>query len=246
MSIISSPQNPVVKRIRSLAEKKYRVETGLFVAEGEKVLARAKTSGWQPETVLSTGAASPWGVNGLLTVTADVMTKVSAQKNPPALLATFAQRLAPRIEAKGIWLALEEMRDPGNLGTIIRTADAVGVSGVILVGTSCDPWGPDCVRATMGSIFAVPICQMVNGDFPALVRHWPGETVGTHLGASLDYRRTYSLPTLVVMGSEARGLSREVAEVCSTLVRIPMREGIESLNVAIAAGLMLYEVARLR
>ncbi|MGH6820168.1 MAG: TrmH family RNA methyltransferase [Methylocella sp.] len=244
MAPISSPQNPTIKLIRSLAHKKYREETGLFVAEGDKVLARAYSLGWVPETFVSTGPASPWGGARLLEVTHEVMASLSAQNNPPPMLGVFRQRWQESVDAVGLWLALEDMRDPGNLGTIIRTADAAGASGVILAGHSCDPWSRDCVRATMGSIFAVPLVRMPVPSLIDLCRNWPGETTGTHLQGTEDYRRPYGDPALIVMGSEGGGLSDGLAKACSALVRIPMREGPDSLNVAVAAGLMLFEARR--
>ena len=143
-----------------------------------------------------------------------------------------------------MWVGLEDMRDPGNLGTIIRTADAVAASGVILVGQSCDAYGRDCVRATTGSIFAVPLVRMDSQAFTALCKGWPGDVIGTDMKASEDFRRTYRSPALLVMGSEGHGLSENVSEACKTMVRIPMPGGAESLNVATAAALMLYEAAK--
>ena len=242
--IVSSLQNPAIKLIRSLANKKYRNETGLFVAEGENVLQRAHSLGWTPETVVSTGVPSPWGDARLLQVTPSVMDSLSTQSNPLPMLGVFRQRWHERAESSGLWLALEDMRDPGNLGTIIRTADAAGAAGVILAGQSCDPWSPESVRATMGSIFAMPLVRMPVATLIELCRNWPGETVGTHVKGTDDYRRSYRSPTLIVMGSEGSGLSQKLAQSCSTLVRIPMREGIDSLNVAVAAGLILFEVRR--
>ena len=244
MPPISSLQNPTIKLIRSLAEKKYRQDTGLFVAEGEKVLHRAHGLGWIPETLVSTGPASPWGDARLLVVTPEVMASLSAQNNPPPMLGVFRQRWRERVEPMGLWLALEDMRDPGNLGAIIRTADAVGAAGVVLAGQSCDPWSRECARATMGSIFAVPLVRMPARSLIDLCQTWPGETVGAHLQGTEDYRRSYRDPTLIVMGSEGRGLSDALAKACSTLVRIPMRDGPDSLNVAVAAGLMLFEVRK--
>ena len=244
MLVITSPQNPTIKMIRSLADKKHRQETGLFLAEGEKVLDRARAEGWEPAYVLATGHVAPWGQAHVLRVDDGVMASVSSQKNPPSVAAVFRQSWTETVTPDGVWVALEDMRDPGNLGTIIRTADAAGASGVILAGQSCDPWGPDCVRATMGSIFAVPLVKMPHREFLDLCRGWPGEVVGTHLGATASYRRSYGRPALLVMGSEGRGLSAEAAAACSLLVRIPMAGGAESLNVAVATALMLYETVK--
>ncbi|MGQ0486573.1 MAG: TrmH family RNA methyltransferase [Hyphomicrobiales bacterium] len=241
---ITSLQNPTIKLIRSLAEKKYREETGLFVAEGAEVLARARREGWVPTYLVSTAAAGPWGKAERLAVAEKVMQSLSAQRNASSALGVFKQRFADRIEPKGVWIALEEMRDPGNLGSIVRTADAVAAEGVIVVGAACDPYSRECVRASMGSIFGMPIARLAGGQFIGLCRSWPGDVIGTHLQATEDYRRTYNLPALLVMGSEGHGLSDGLAAACSTLVRIPMKGGAESLNVAVAAGLMLYEIGR--
>ena len=244
MAQVMSSQNPAIKLIRSLAEKKFRQETGLFVAEGWEMLDRARTAGWVPEHLVSTEAISAWGQTRPILVTEKIMEGLSGQNNPHNVIATFGQRYVGEVPPNGVWVALENMRDPGNLGTIIRTADAVAASGVIIVGQSCDPYSGDCVRATTGSIFGVPLVRLETAAFIALCKTWPGEVVGTHLKGNEDFRRTYKFPTLLVMGSERRGLSDELAEACNTLVRIPMPGGAESLNVATATALMLYELRR--
>ena len=241
---VTSPHNPTIKLIRSLAEKRYRLEHGLFIAEGEKVLDRARREGWEPDYLLTTTDAEPWGKAALMRIDDKMMASVSAQKNPPRQIGVFRQRWCPYADPNGCWVALEDMRDPGNLGTIIRTADAAGAAGIILVGQSCDPWGPECVRATMGSIFGVPLVKVLLADFLDLCRAWPGETVGTHLQATQSFRRNYKSPALLVMGSEGKGLSDQAAKACSSLVRSPMQDGAESLNVAIATALILYEALK--
>ena len=241
---LTSTQNPTIKLIRSLAEKKYRQQTELFVAEGEKVLARARAEGWVPEYLVSTRSIEPWSSAKLVTVDDRVMASLSSQTNAPDQIGVFKHRWRADVEPHGVWVALEDMRDPGNLGTIIRTADAVAAKGVILAGQSCDPWGPDCVRASMGSIFGVPLVRMETSALIALCERWPGEVIGTHLEATEDYRRPYASPALMVLGSEGRGLSKELAKACRVLVRIPMRGGAQSLNVAVAAGIMLYEIVK--
>ena len=241
---VTSPHNPTIKLIRSLAEKRHRQEHGLFIAEGERVLARARAEGWEPDYLLTTTDAEPWGKASLMRIDGKMMASVSAQKNPPRQIGVFRQRWCPDADPNGCWVALEDMRDPGNLGTIIRTADAAGAAGIVLVGQSCDPWGPECIRATMGSIFGVPLVKLQLADFLDLCRAWPGESVGTHLQATVSFRRNYKSPALLVMGSEGKGLSDQVAEACSSLVRIPMKDGAESLNVAIATALILYEALK--
>ncbi|MBM3520743.1 MAG: RNA methyltransferase [Alphaproteobacteria bacterium] len=244
MTAITSAQNPAIKAIRALSEKKHRTDSGLFLAEGEKVLARARDLGWEPETVLAMGPVAPSGKARVITVSEEVMAAVSGQRNPPPVAATFRQRWQPKVTESGLWLALDELRDPGNLGTIIRTADAVGAAGIILAGNCADPYGPDCVRATMGSIFALPLVRLGIGELAGLCRSWPGETVAAVVDGAADYRKSYGAPTLLAIGSEGRGLVPDVAQACATRVRIPMQGGPQSLNVAIATALLLFEIRR--
>jgi RNA methyltransferase, TrmH family len=241
---ITSTQNPHIKLIRSLSDKKARREHGLFVVEGLQMLERALACGWAPEHLVATKPPGLWDAVRPLIVSDKLMAEISAQNNPHDVLATFKQRLQPHPGKEGLWLALEDIRDPGNLGTILRTADAVGTDGIILVGDCCDPYSPECVRASTGSIFAVTLTRMLAPQFVDFLKSWPGESVGTAMNAKANYRRDYERPTLLVMGSESRGLSRAVAEACETLVSIPMREGVESLNVATATALMLFEATR--
>jgi RNA methyltransferase, TrmH family len=244
MPAITSSQNPTVKLVRSLAEKKFRRETGLFVAEGWDMLDRARKAGWLPEHLLSTEPISAWGAIEPLLVSDKVMASLSGLNNPHTALATFRQRFATGISRKGVWVALEDMRDPGNLGTIIRTADAVGASGVALIGDCCDPFSGDCVRATTGSIFGVPLVRMEASAFAELCRAWPGDVIGTAMKANEDYRRSYKSPALLLMGSEGAGLSATLSAACNAMARIPMAGDAESLNVATATALMLYEIQR--
>jgi RNA methyltransferase, TrmH family len=241
---ITSPQNPHVKLVKSLEDKKARREHGLFVAEGLDMLERAAACGWEPELYLATKPAWIWDAHKPVLVSDKIMSTLSAQNNAHDVLATFKQRWQARPGKDGIWLALEEIRDPGNLGTIIRTADAAGAAGVILAGDCCDPYAPECVRASTGSIFAVPLVKMPTVQFVEFLSSWQGESVGTSMSAKASYRRPYKLPTLIVMGSESRGLTTPVAAACKTLVSIPMRKDVESLNVATASALMLFEATR--
>ena len=237
---ITSAQNHHIKLVRSLDDKKARREHGLFVVEGLAMLERALHFGWVPELLLATKPQSLWDDVKPIIVSEKLMGEISAQNNPHDVLATFKQRLQPHPNKDGLWLALEDIRDPGNLGTIIRTVDAADAAGIILVGDCCDPYSPECVRASTGSIFAVPLTRMPQDSFVGFLNSWPGETVGTVMSAKANYKRSYEQPTLIVMGSESRGLSKTVSATCNTLVSIPMREGVESLNVATATAIMLY------
>lgn len=258
--IITSLTNDRIKAIRALEMRKVRKETGLFVAEGTSLLVTARDHGFVPETLVYQAGAAGGGVarglvkhaleagSDVLEVSEPVLAKLASKDNPQSLLGVFRQQFAPapdpaKLTSADTWLALEEIRDPGNLGTIIRTADAVGLSGIILVGTTCDPYALESIRATMGSIFAVPIVKLDRDSFFTLAKAWPGEVIGTHLDAREDFRRTqYNGRELIVMGSEGPGLSGGAAAVCSTLVKIPMAGALDSLNLAIATALMLYQV----
>jgi len=258
--VITSLTNDRVKAIRALDMRKVRKETGHFVAEGAAILVTAREAGFAPETlVYQTGAAASaiphalieWALRAgteCLEVSDSVLAKLASKDNPQSMLGVFRQRWGeppapssvPRV---GVWLALEEVRDPGNLGTMIRTLDAVGALGVILIGACCDPYSREAVRATMGSIFAVPIVRMERGEFLAWRAAWAGDVVGTHLGAEDDFRKVaYKGPVLLVMGSEGPGLSAELARAATRLVKIPMAGRLDSLNLAVAAALVLYQI----
>lgn len=258
---ITSLTNDRVKAIRALEMRKERKETGLFVAEGASILVTARDAGFAPETLVHlVGAADSGIAKGLLAwadrtraevleVSEAVLGKLAAKDNPQTMLGVFRQRWAdlPAIgrpqPADRCWVVLEEVRDPGNLGTIVRTADAVGAAGVILVGTCCDPYSRECVRATMGSIFTVPIARASLDGFLAWRATWPGDVIGTHLTGSTDFRAVaYDTPTLLVMGSEGPGLSDAMAAACTRLVKIPMAGSLDSLNLAVATALALYQI----
>jgi TrmH family RNA methyltransferase len=261
---ITSLQNERVKLMRSLEMRKVRRETGLFVAEGASVLVTARDAGWAPKTLAFLAGSAQTGVARALLewaqaagaecleVSEVVLAKLAAKDNPQTMLASFEQRWAHEpgpaaVADSAVWLALEAVRDPGNLGTIVRTSDAVGAAGVILVGNCVDPYAREAVRASMGSIFNVPVVRMAPERFQTWSRTWRGDIVGTQPAAREDFRKAaYRAPTLLLMGSEGPGLSPELAAVCTRLVRIPMAGRLDSLNLAVATGLMLYEIRRER
>ena len=257
---ITSLTNDRVKAIRALEMRKIRKETGLFVAEGVSLLITARDQGFVPETLLYQAGSAESGIyRGLVTwalkegsevleVSEAVLAKLASKDNPQTMLGVFKQRFAAPPEPKKVakdatWLALEDVRDPGNLGTIVRTADAVGCAGIILVGTCCDPYALECVRASMGSIFAVSLVKMEREVFLALVKAWPGDVVATHLDAVEDFRKvSYRAPELLVMGSEGPGLTDSLAHAATKKVKIPMSGQLDSLNLAIATALTLYQI----
>ena len=257
---VSSVANPIVKSIRALAQKKAREREGVFVAEGLKLALDALDGGWTIRTLVVSASNGPreridevsarvHAAGGLVLQVADkVLAAISRRDNPQTVIAVVEERVG-RVEPQAgqTWVALERVRDPGNLGTIIRTADALGLAGVVLVGECVDPFGVETVRATMGSLFHVPLARVgALAPLAETFRAAGGQVVGTHLDGAVDHRRIdWTLtPALVVMGNEARGLSHEAAAACDALALIAMGGRADSLNLAVCAGIVLFEARR--
>jgi TrmH family RNA methyltransferase len=254
---VTSLTNPTVKAVRGLHLRKERDETGLFVAEGLKAVIEGIETGHTPRILmhgdeaaghplLKRAVAATLAANGeVIEVTEGILAKVSRRDNPQAVVGVFEQVFlalsAIEPQAARCWVALHRVRDPGNLGTIVRTADAAGCGGVILVGECCDPYSVEAVRATMGSIFAVPLIKASEPEFAAWRNGWPGSVVGTLLSAQVDHRQAdYARPTLILMGNEQQGLPPDMAALCDVNVKIPMRGRADSLNLSVATGIMIY------
>jgi TrmH family RNA methyltransferase len=257
MDVIDSTHNPLVKLLRGLERRKERRESGLFVAEGLAVLAEAHRAGWTPEALLVDAerlgeeavqiAVAPHRASGTRMVAASrrVMTALSSQDNVSPVIAVFRHRLAPLPKAgeiTGTWICLEAPRDPGNLGTIIRTAHAAGVQGLMLLGNACDPYGREAVRAAMGSVFHLPLAPVTETQLERLAGGWPGDIIAADQRAKQDFRGSYRRPALILLGSEGEGLSPSIAAHATRRVAIPMPGGTESLNLAVAAALLVYEL----
>ncbi len=253
---VTSPANADVKAMRALFMRKERKETGLFLAEGLRHVLEGIACGWEltklayndkiakkPEVERARRACLQNG--GIcLEVNDAVLEKLSHKDNPQQVIGVFRQRLTrledmPRTRCI---VALEQVRDPGNLGTILRTVDGIGADGVILIDQCCDPFSSEAARASMGSLFAVPVAQTTKADFIQYIKAWQGTVVGTYLSdKTVDYRAvTYKQPVLLVMGNEQAGLSPELAAALPCLVKLPMKGRADSLNLGIATGVMLY------
>ena len=254
---ISSLTNPTVKAARALHLRKEREASGQFLAEGLKIAAEAMELGRAPRVLmfgldaadhpllrrLAAFTAEQGGE--VIEVTRDILEKVSRRDNPQTVVSVFDQHFADlaTLDPKSAtcWVALQAVRDPGNLGTIVRTADSAGCGGVILVGECCDPFSVEAVRATMGSIFAVPIYKADIPAFTALRKTWPGSVIGTLLTATHDFRAApFRAPNMILMGNEQQGLPPDLAALCDVNVKIPMRGRADSLNLAVATGIMIY------
>jgi TrmH family RNA methyltransferase len=250
---ITSLNNETVKTVRALHMRKAREECGLFLVEGLRSVTEAVDLGHTPRILLFSDKAA--GHPALkrataaamesLEVTPAILAKISRRENPQMVLGVFEQRFSGLDQLDparaGVLMGLEEVRDPGNLGTIVRTVDAAGGAGVILIGDCCDPYSVEAVRATMGSIFAVPIARVTTAAFLTWRAGWPGSVIGTLLAATRDFRSiAYRRPSLILLGNEQAGLTPALAAACDEAVKIPMRGRADSLNLAVAAGLMIY------
>jgi TrmH family RNA methyltransferase len=259
---VTSLANPLVKDIKALALKKFRDQQHAFMAEGLKLVIDALDLGWQVRTLVfaKAGRGNPAvekvaartvAAGGtVLEVSEKVLSAITRRDNPQMVVGVFSQRFAAlkdiRPKAGDVWVALDRVRDPGNLGTVLRTVDAVGAKGVILVGDTTDPFAVETVRATMGSVFAVPVAKATQDEFLAWRKGFPGLVAGTHLKGAVDYRSVdfSGKPVLLLMGNEQQGLPDELAASCDRLLRIPQAGRADSLNLAVATGVMLYEIRR--
>ncbi len=259
---VTSLANPIIKDIKALTNKKSREESGAFLAEGLKLVIDALELGWTIRTLVYAKAAKgkplveqvaakTVAAGGLvLEVSEKVIASITRRDNPQMVVGIFDQRWRPlrdvRPKAGETWVALDRVRDPGNLGTIIRTADAAGASGVILVGETTDPFSLETVRATMGSVFAVPVVKATPEEFLAWKKTAGVSVVATHLAGAVDYRTIdyKRKPIVLLMGNEQSGLPDALAKEADALARIPQAGRADSLNLAVATAVMLFEARR--
>jgi TrmH family RNA methyltransferase len=260
---ITGFSNPLVKQVRALRDKKYRRLSGQFLAEGLRILTEALDSNVVPEMLWRTAdsadhalvkrlEAAVTAAGGEVFVTsADILSKLSGKDNPGSVIGVYAEFLTPlaaldRTRAD-IWIVAQALRDPGNLGTILRTGDAVGAGGLILIDDCTDPFSVEAVRASMGALFTQTITAARWEDFIAWLRGGPGQLVGTSLNTSTDYQAArYEAPTFILVGNEAQGLPADYETRCDLLVKMPMLGRADSLNAAVATAVMAYEVLNQR
>ncbi len=257
---ITSASNPQIKTLKSLHLKKGRAETGLFLAEGARLAIEAADLGVWPEILLfAPSALERPQVRALIDqaerqrihvieTSESVLAQLSKRDNPQTVIGAYRQRLATLDALEGdTIIALEGIRDPGNLGTILRTADSTGAGGVVLIGESCDPFSVEAVRASMGSLFAM---KLARASFEELLRFKAtrnAQMIGASLkGAPFDADLPAPARAIVLMGNEQSGLPSDMEAACDLLVRLPMRGRADSLNLAIATAVMLYDLWRRR
>ena len=256
---ITGFSNPTVKFVRSLREKKHRKREGKFLAEGLRLLTDAREAGKLPELLLmaegrddhpllSTLEQAVAQAGGdIVELPLDILAKITGKDNPQSVAGVFGEwdtRLtALDRKAAPIWLVAQALRDPGNIGTMLRTGDAVGAGGLILLDDCADPFSVEAVRASMGAIFTQHVAQARWDDFIQWLRQDDGQLVAASLRDALPYRGApYAAPCFVMVGNESRGLPEEYELACDLRVTIPMLGKADSLNAAVAAAVLAYEV----
>ncbi len=260
---ITGFSNPTVKFLRSLREKKHRKAAGKFLAEGLRLLTDARDCGHLPEMLIMAQRRDPHPLlealeadvlkagGEVIETSEDILAKITGKDNPQAVAGVFAEfdtRLSAldRSAAK-IWLVAQALRDPGNLGTMLRTGDAVGAGGLILIDDCADPFSVEAVRASMGAVFTQRIAQARWEEFLPWLRGGPGQLVAASLRDAVDYRTApYQAPCFLMVGNESRGLPLEYEMACDLRVTMPMKGRADSLNAAVAGAVLAYEaLARL-
>jgi TrmH family RNA methyltransferase len=256
---VTAFSNPTVKLLRSLRDKKARRTEGLFLAEGLRIVIEARDSGRLPEIVafspegarhpLAAGiiAATEAAGGDAIETTPDILSKMSGKDNPQMLLGAYRQAttsLAAIDRSKApLWIVAQALRDPGNIGTILRTGDAVGAGGLILIDDSADPFSVEAVRASMGAIFTQAVATARWGEFISWLRSGEGQLVGTSLKAAQDYLDAeYRKPCFLLIGNEQQGLPSDYEAECDLLVKIPMAGRADSLNAAMATAVMAFSI----
>lgn len=256
--LITSGSNPLIKRVRALADRKHRRRQGAFVVEGTQPVWQAVEAGADIEVFVVAPGLLPSAAAGMIQtqiergaavarVSDGLFARLSDRDRPSGLAAVVRRRVGDLdtlpITPQSLFAVLHEVSNPGNLGTVIRTVDAVGAHGVVLVGSTADPFDPVAVKATMGALFHVPVVRAVDAEeFFAWTADHDVATAATSAKAETDFRDAdYPTPAALLLGGEGPGLPDAVAARAHRQLRIPMTGHAESLNLAVAAGLLLYQ-----
>lgn len=255
-SLIISPSNPLIKQARALHQKKARSESGLFLVEGIHHVGEVVEAGWDVKEILyASGLLTSPFAHDLITrlsfqpqpVTAQVMESLADKENPQGILAVVHQKKTQLKDLKPIKraVALVASQDPGNVGTILRTMDAVGADALFLLEGGVELYHPTVIRASMGTLFWKPIVQTSFDEFVAWTRDGNVQLIGTSAKASVDYQTLVpQIPWILILGNEQKGLTEEQIAACDLTVSVPMQGRVSSLNLAVAAGVLLYQLMR--
>lgn len=251
--VITSRDNPNVKRIAKLTKRPEARSGGVIYLEGTRLCEEALSSGQKAIEVIVAEDKISWAKKFTpdiepLVLSRNVFTKISQTVNPQGVAIVINEpKLTAAIPSNGkdIYVVLENTQDPGNLGTIIRMADAFGLSAVIVSPTTCDPYNDKVIRATMGSVWHVPIVRKTMDECFEFFAKTGTETLAMHLKGDILNADELKLPCAYFIGNEGDGLTDETTAKCSKLVKIPMKGKAESLNAAVAASVIGYELSKL-
>lgn len=254
METITSTSNPLIKQVRSLRQKKSRVENKTFLVEGIHHVGEVIEAGWEvdvilyaPELLTSTFAKDLLNQIKnikLQSVSVEVMESLTDKENPQGILAVVKQKEFIFNDLKDIKnaVALVSPQDPGNVGTILRTMDAINVDALFILEGGVELYHPTVIRASMGTIFWKPIIQTSFGEFVKWSKDKNIQLIGTSAKAEVGYQALIpKIPWALVLGNEQKGLTREQANACDVTVSIPMQGRVSSLNLSVAAGILLYK-----
>jgi TrmH family RNA methyltransferase len=259
--LITSLNNPLIKQARALHHKKTRQERGTFLVEGIHHVGEAVEAGWEVEQLLYAPdlLTSAFGRDLVArlgpkrqAVSVQVMESLAAKDNPQGMLAVVRQRQiridefrhssAPGPQKLRWSAALVSPQDPGNVGTILRTLDAVGADGLFLLDGGVELYHPSVIRSSMGTIFWKPVVQTSFDEFVLWARQGSYQLIGTSAHGDVDYQTLVpQSPWILVLGNEQKGLSTEQTNACDVAVSLPMKGRVSSLNLAVAAGVLLYQ-----
>ncbi len=262
--MITSTANQAIKDIKKLKDRKYRQSTGLFYLEGLRLVGEAVQTGASIEAIIYSTEllCSEFGQNlvqeqakrgiAAVEVSADVFRHFSLKDNPQGIAAAVHQRWHTLADVNilkegSLWIALDSIQNPGNLGTILRTGDAFGAEGVLLLDQSTDPYDPTSMRSSMGAVFSQKLVRVTLQELGTHLQDNPFTLVGASGNSPVDYYQVYYPDNLILlMGSEREGLNEKHLKMCNYCVRIPMVGRSDSLNVSIAAAVILSEVFKQR
>ncbi len=255
--VITSLSNPLIKHARALHQKKARLESGTFLVEGIHHVGEAIEAGWEvdsilyaPELLTSTFARDLIARLGTKPqpVSASVMESLADKDNPQGILAIVRQKqtqideIKPEAQTIRWAAALVSPQDPGNVGTILRTLDAVGADALFLLDGGVELYHPTVVRSSMGTIFWKPVIQASFDEFVTWARKGNYQLIGTSAHGDVDYQTLVpQVPWILVLGNEQKGLSTAQTNACDVAVSLPMKGRVSSLNLAVAAGVLLYQ-----
>ena len=254
--LITSLGNPLIKQARALRQKKARNESGLFLVEGIHHVGEVVEAGWDIESILyASGLLTSPFAHDLISrfsfkpqpVTAQVMESLADKENPQGIIAIVHQQRSQLKDIKPVTraVALVSPQDPGNVGTILRTIDAVGADALFLLDGGVELYHPSIIRASMGTLFWKPVVQTSFNEFLGWCHQGNYQLIGTSAKADVDYHTLVpQIPWVLLLGNEQKGLSKEQTAACDVTVSLPMQGRVSSLNLAVAAGVLLYQFAK--